>query len=325
MLVGSSILPEGIMRIFVKSSLVVAIYFVATLILWSSTEHILSDYPGFIDPCCDPAYYYGIATHRTVSPPFSYRIFTPAIVGNIPGNLDANWALWTFCWTWGYGIALYYLLQQYGIFPPFALVGGILFYFTYTAWYLSENVYMVDMPTFATIALALIAAHRKLGALFIAIIAIGVLNREVALFASVFWFIENPKKPLVGIISIIVSGAILSLLRFVIPVTMPQNIFFTIQFHTEWRLNHISDAIFGIGMAFAPYLILALLNIREFLSVLRKYALFGLFVFIQIFLASEAFRMYSLFVPVMTIAAMRSAQIAYNAYIQKVHTQSAPA
>jgi len=124
--------------------------------------------------------------------PYTFRVLTPALAGLWPGDPVAGFTLVTLISLPLAATALYAYQRAIHLTRPAALAGGVLFTLSGGAIRMLTTPVYVDGLTYLTEAAAFWLLARRTFWPFLAVVTLGVLNRETALLPVVLYLVVEP-------------------------------------------------------------------------------------------------------------------------------------
>ena len=127
--------------------------------------------------------------------PYTFRVFSPGLAGLWPGDPVAGFTLLTLLALPLASTALYAYQRAINLSRPAALAGALLFTVSGSAIRMLTTPVYVDAVTYLTEAAAFWLLARRQFWPFLAVVTIGVLNRETALLlVAVYLVVEPPTR-----------------------------------------------------------------------------------------------------------------------------------
>jgi hypothetical protein len=126
--------------------------------------------------------------------PYTFRVLTPALAGLWPGDPVAGFTLVTLLALPLAATALYAYQRALGLERPAALAGAVLFALSGGAIRMLTTPVYVDGLTYLTVAAAFWLLARRQVWPFVAVVTVGVLNRETALLLVLLYLVVEPPR-----------------------------------------------------------------------------------------------------------------------------------
>lgn len=166
------------MRIVVVSIALVALLFLVTDFQGTLTADVVC--PNAT--CPDNVYYERMADGDSVPAPFAYRVLTPWLAGVVPGGFGVL----TFAGLVIFLIALYVIQGEVGVRVPLRYVGvAMAAADLWIAEFFAIDRSLVDPIVLAALGVGTLAAMRERWAVALAVLAVGVLDKEVGMLLLV--------------------------------------------------------------------------------------------------------------------------------------------
>ena len=161
---------------------------VVSLVIWSFWWLFIPKIPTFGS---DGTRYIKLAMGHVdeVSSPFRYRILIP-LIASVFGSPGTVFKITTFVSEVIAGTFLYKYLR-YFFSPAKALIGVLVFYFSFNGPYYSWYPYLTDPLNLAFIAMSFYFMIYRKNFIFTIILTFGILNRETLIFVLFPYFIYN--------------------------------------------------------------------------------------------------------------------------------------
>ena len=241
------------------------------------------------------------------SPPFKYRILTPLIVYLLPINHLNGFIIINLISLFLTAMLLYYYLKKLDFRSKDSLIGVLFFLLSPVVIFTMNDIVLVDALSFLLLLLTFYAILCKNDILYLFFLILGILNKETVLLTIPLFFLyklENNKfiDTLKSTIFLLIPVFIVFIgIRFYVGFSSYYTLHLieeNISFHLR-HLNSIFYIPWEIYASFGLLWIICLLNLNKIENNFLNKSFYLLpIIFIQLFIATDIFRMLFIAFPI---------------------------